>query len=168
MTPPRPPPAQVDIVAAFSPQLEKPLNLNVSCRVPGKPTPLSLNVKGEGYALRAGLQLGVADGGAVELAPLGENAVDFGQARRGWAGGRTRRFYARGRGIRMPTLHADGHVLLAARVELRTPSPDPWTCVKRPVLASPMAFSLPSPRAGHHQRPRRAPADPGQRLARQV
>lgn len=74
-------------MATFTPQVEKAVNYNVVCRVANKATPLTLNVKGEGYALRSGLLLEVADGALVELAPQGDNAVDFGQVRlrSGWS-----------------------------------------------------------------------------------
>lgn len=70
---------QLDLVATFGPQTEKAVNYNVVCRVRNKPTPLTLNVKGEGYALRHALMLEMADGALTELAPRGDNTIDFGQ-----------------------------------------------------------------------------------------
>ena len=76
-----PPRGKVDLVAVFTPNCDRAINYNVACRVRGKPTPLSINVKGEGYSLSASLALEMADGRMVELAPTGDNAVDFGQVR---------------------------------------------------------------------------------------
>jgi hypothetical protein len=79
---PPPPPMQgtVTISATFTPRLERDVNFNVTCNVKNKPTRLSLNVKGEGAAIRQELQLeGGADGSVVALAPKQPNALDFGQ-----------------------------------------------------------------------------------------
>lgn len=70
---------QLDLFAVFTPQADKGTNYNVTARVKGKPTPLCLNVKGEGYALRHALLLEMGDGRLVEMAPRGENELDFGQ-----------------------------------------------------------------------------------------
>lgn len=70
---------QLNIVATFAPHSDRPVNYNVSARVRGKPTPLTLNVKGEGYVLRHAMLLELSDGRLVEMAPKGDNAVDFGQ-----------------------------------------------------------------------------------------
>lgn len=45
-----------------------------------KPTKLTLNVKGEGYAVHDSLQVEGADGRMVELSPDAPNHLDFGQA----------------------------------------------------------------------------------------
>ncbi len=45
------------IVATFSPRQERPLNTNVACVVKKKPARLGLNIKGEGYAIHAALQV---------------------------------------------------------------------------------------------------------------
>lgn len=44
-----------------------------------KPTKLTLNVKGEGYAVHDSLQIEGADGRLVELSPDAPNHLDFGQ-----------------------------------------------------------------------------------------
>lgn len=44
-----------------------------------KPTKLTLNVKGEGYAVHDSLQIEGADGCLVELSPDAPNHLDFGQ-----------------------------------------------------------------------------------------
>jgi hypothetical protein len=68
-------------VAVFAPQEERPINYNVKVLVCNKPTPLQLNVKGEGYALSPSLVLELPDDGALELSATGSNTLDFGQVR---------------------------------------------------------------------------------------
>ena len=68
-------------MATFAPRAEKALNYNIVARVRSKPTPLSLNVKGEGYALRSAMSMEMADGALTELGAGGDNPVDFGQVR---------------------------------------------------------------------------------------
>jgi hypothetical protein len=70
---------QVELVATFAPQEERPINYNVIVRVRNKPTPLQLNVKGEGYALSPSLLLELPDDSSLELSSSGVNTVDFGQ-----------------------------------------------------------------------------------------
>lgn len=65
----------------FAPQAERPINYNVLVRVRNKPSPLVLNVKGEGFALSPVLLLELPDGGCLELSRAGSNALDFGQVR---------------------------------------------------------------------------------------
>lgn len=48
-------------------------------RVRNKPTPIVLNVKGEGYALQPSMLLELPDDSSLELSPAGTNAVDFGK-----------------------------------------------------------------------------------------
>lgn len=66
-------------MATFAPQEERPINYNVIVRVRSKPTPLQLNVKGEGYALSPSLLLELPDDSSLELSSTGVNTVDFGQ-----------------------------------------------------------------------------------------
>jgi hypothetical protein len=63
----------------FVPQAERPINYNVAVRVRNKPTPLVLNVKGEGYALQPSLLLELPDDSSLEMSPLGINTLDYGQ-----------------------------------------------------------------------------------------
>lgn len=72
----------MDLVATFAPQEEKPINYNVIVRVRNKPTPLQLNVKGEGYALSPSLLLELPDDSALELSSSGINTLDLGQVSR--------------------------------------------------------------------------------------
>ncbi len=73
------PKSQLDLVATFAPLSDKAINYNIQCRVRSKPTPLTINVKGEGYALKHGLMAELAGGRLVELAPRADNPVDLGQ-----------------------------------------------------------------------------------------
>lgn len=74
-----PPNGSLQLEAIFMPQLESAVNYNVVCNVKRKPTKLTLNVKGEGYAIHEALHIEGADGSSVTLAPRQTNAVDFGQ-----------------------------------------------------------------------------------------
>lgn len=70
---------QVELCAVYAPQAERPINYNVVVRVRNKPTPLVLNVKGEGYALQPSMLLELPDDGSLEMSPAGINTLDFGQ-----------------------------------------------------------------------------------------
>ncbi|GFH25491.1 uncharacterized protein HaLaN_23467, partial [Haematococcus lacustris] len=63
----------------FAPQEERSYNYNVVCKVANKPTRLTLNVKGEGYALHDALVLEGAEGLSTPLAANAVNPLDFGQ-----------------------------------------------------------------------------------------
>lgn len=63
----------------FAPQAERPVNYNVLVHIRNKPTPLQLNVKGEGYALSPSLLLELPDDSSLDLSSSGVNTVDFGQ-----------------------------------------------------------------------------------------
>jgi len=67
------------LAVTFAPTLAAPSNFNVICMVRKKPTKLTLNVKGEGYAVHDSLQIEGADGRLVELSPVAPNHLDFGQ-----------------------------------------------------------------------------------------
>ena len=78
-----PPNSKLPITVVFTPQEEKLHNFNVGCVVKKKPTRLSLNVKGEGYAVHERVTMeddthgaGVED--VVELSSDGVNYVEFG------------------------------------------------------------------------------------------
>lgn len=70
---------QLALAVTFAPTLAAPSNFNVICLVRKKPTKLTLNVKGEGYAVHDSLQIEGADGRLVELSPDAPNHLDFGQ-----------------------------------------------------------------------------------------
>lgn len=81
-----PPNGRVPISVTFSPTEEKQFNFNLVCDVQRKPSRLSLNVKGEGYAVHEQLLLESVTGGdgdhvddVIELASGSLNFVDFGR-----------------------------------------------------------------------------------------
>ncbi|KAJ3332957.1 hypothetical protein HDU76_012454, partial [Blyttiomyces sp. JEL0837] len=73
--------SEVTIDILFSPSAEKMFNFNLICNVKKKPTPVTVNVKGEGYEIHDSLQTELADGSVCELAAgaQSENMIDFGQ-----------------------------------------------------------------------------------------
>ncbi|KAI9343132.1 hypothetical protein BDR26DRAFT_917651 [Obelidium mucronatum] len=73
--------SEVPIEIIFTPSAEKIFNFNLQCNIKKKPTPVSINVKGEGYEIHETLQGELTDGSVFELAsgPTSENSIDFGQ-----------------------------------------------------------------------------------------
>ncbi|KAJ3408149.1 hypothetical protein HDU80_006663 [Chytriomyces hyalinus] len=73
--------SEIPIEITFTPSAEKMFNFNLLCSVKKKPTPLSINVKGEGYEIHESLQSELMDGTTFDLSagPNAENLVDFGQ-----------------------------------------------------------------------------------------
>ncbi|KAJ3215867.1 hypothetical protein HDU67_010224 [Dinochytrium kinnereticum] len=74
--------SEIPIEIIFCPSAEKVFNFNLVCNVKKKPTPVTMNVKGEGYEIHESIQGEMADGTVFELvssAQNGENTVDFGQ-----------------------------------------------------------------------------------------
>lgn len=63
----------------FAPTAAISSNFNVVCLVKKKPSKLTLNVKGEGYAVHDSLQIEGADGRLVEVSADTPNQLDFGQ-----------------------------------------------------------------------------------------
>ena len=59
----------VAIQASYRPDGETLVNYTVACRIARKPTALTLNVKGEGYAVHEHLCLETPEGKEVELSP---------------------------------------------------------------------------------------------------
>lgn len=73
------PQSHVVINVAFSPMLEQEYNFNVQCHVRRKPSPITLNVKAEGYAVRSSLVYEDVEGTLKEMvAGTVENVIDFG------------------------------------------------------------------------------------------
>lgn len=70
---------QLALAVTFAPTSATPTNFNVMCTIKKKPTQLSLNVKGEGYAVHDSLQIQGADGRLVDLSSDSPNHLDFGQ-----------------------------------------------------------------------------------------
>ncbi|KAJ3074073.1 hypothetical protein HDU98_012192 [Podochytrium sp. JEL0797] len=73
--------SEVPIEIIFTPSTEKMFNFNLQCSIKKKPTPVSINVKGEGYEIHDVVQSELVDGTIFELASgaNSENALDFGQ-----------------------------------------------------------------------------------------
>eukprot|EP00898_Chlorokybus_atmophyticus_P005824 jgi/Chlat1/6242/Chrsp44S05765 len=74
-----PPNSSLPIEVLFAPAHERAFNFNVTCAVRKKPAKLSLNIKGEGYAIHDSLVVEMADGQAVQLGSASVNQLDFGQ-----------------------------------------------------------------------------------------
>ena len=73
------PHSHVAINVTFTPMLEQEYNFNVQCHVRRKPSPITLNVKAEGYAVRASLVCEDVGGAQKEIiAGTVENVIDFG------------------------------------------------------------------------------------------
>ncbi|KAI9203105.1 uncharacterized protein BJ171DRAFT_600257 [Polychytrium aggregatum] len=71
---------EVPIDVVFCPSSEKSFNFNLMCNVRKKPTPVGINIKGEGYEIHESLQSELADGSVFELVSSpGDNTIDFGQ-----------------------------------------------------------------------------------------
>lgn len=70
---------QLALAVTFAPTVAATSSFNVSCLIKKKPSKLTLNVKGEGYAVHDSLQIEGADGRLVELSPDAPNHLDFGQ-----------------------------------------------------------------------------------------
>nr|KAJ3422703.1 hypothetical protein HK105_006819 [Polyrhizophydium stewartii] len=75
------PNSEIPIEIVFSPASEKTFNFNLVCNIRKKPTPVTINIKGEGYEIHDSLQTEIADGNVFELAasPAPDNMLDFGQ-----------------------------------------------------------------------------------------
>ncbi|KAH6588049.1 hypothetical protein BASA50_010912 [Batrachochytrium salamandrivorans] len=73
--------SEIPIEVVFSPSSEKVYNLNLECNIRKKPTPVTINVKGEGYEIHGSLQTELVDGTVLELLPstTQDNILDFGQ-----------------------------------------------------------------------------------------
>ena len=70
---------QLALAVTFAPTATAATNYNVVCLVKKKPSKLTLNVKGEGYAVHDSLHLESADGHLIELSSDALNHLDFGQ-----------------------------------------------------------------------------------------
>lgn len=74
------PQSESPIEISFSPPSEKLYNFNLVCNIRKKPSPISVNVKGEGYKIHESLSVEMADGSNYELSSSMDspNVVDFG------------------------------------------------------------------------------------------
>ena len=73
------PGTELPIELSFGPSIEKLFNFNVELRVKNKPTPLAVNVKGEGYSIHDTLLLEDAAGRPVEISAHAPTQLDFGE-----------------------------------------------------------------------------------------
>jgi hypothetical protein len=75
------PRSEIPIEIIFRPSAEKNFNFNLVCNVRRKPSPVNINVKGEGYTIHESIQGELADGQVYELASgtSYDNVIDFGQ-----------------------------------------------------------------------------------------
>lgn len=71
--------SSTEIEVTFCPRLEKVYNFNLPCVVRTKPSPINLNVKGEGYMVHDVLMLEGEDGNMLDLSTQVPNIVEFGQ-----------------------------------------------------------------------------------------
>lgn len=73
-----PPGGDISVRVTLLPDREKEYNYNLVCNVRNKPTPLGLNVKGQGYAIHDTVQLVDADGKTLGLSSEVANQIHFG------------------------------------------------------------------------------------------
>ena len=72
---------RLPIEISFTATEEKEVNFNVVCHVKKKISPLTLNVKAEGYAMNAQLICEDSLGNKVELTSKGTNRINLGMVR---------------------------------------------------------------------------------------
>ncbi|KAI8803400.1 hypothetical protein BJ742DRAFT_498091 [Cladochytrium replicatum] len=70
---------EVPVEIIFTPAAEKLYNFNMMCIIKQKPTPVTLNVKGEGYLIHETVMSELIDGATYELTTVRDNVVDFGK-----------------------------------------------------------------------------------------
>jgi hydrocephalus-inducing protein len=71
--------SSIEVEVTFCPHTEKVYNFNLPCVVRTKPTPINLNIKGEGYSVHDVLMLEGEDGTMMDLSTMVPNIVEFGQ-----------------------------------------------------------------------------------------
>ena len=65
----------------FTPNSEKEVNFNLTCRVKRKTTPLMLNVKAEGYSMNCLVLCEDSVGNKIEFSGRAINEINFGEVR---------------------------------------------------------------------------------------
>jgi hypothetical protein len=70
--------SELPIEINFLPLSEKMYNFNLICNIRKKPTPVTLNVKGEGYIIQDSMNVEMTDGSTCGLSSDSENSIDFG------------------------------------------------------------------------------------------
>lgn len=63
----------------FAPNSDKEVNFNIVCRIKRKVTPVTLNVKAEGYSMNSQLLCEDSHGRVEELISNGMNIIRFGE-----------------------------------------------------------------------------------------
>uniref|UniRef100_A0A2C9K9X8 HYDIN/VesB/CFA65-like Ig-like domain-containing protein n=1 Tax=Biomphalaria glabrata TaxID=6526 RepID=A0A2C9K9X8_BIOGL len=76
-----PPKSSVPIQIYFAPKTEKEVNFNLKCNIPHKKSPLTLNVKAEGYQMNSILLCEDSTLNRIELSERGINQINFGEVR---------------------------------------------------------------------------------------
>ncbi|KAK6983379.1 hydrocephalus-inducing protein, partial [Biomphalaria glabrata] len=74
-----PPKSSVPIQIYFAPKTEKEVNFNLKCNIPHKKSPLTLNVKAEGYQMNSILLCEDSTLNRIELSERGINQINFGE-----------------------------------------------------------------------------------------
>lgn len=72
---------RLPIEISFTATEQKEVNFNVLCHVKKKTSPLTLNVKAEGYAMNAQLICEDSQGNKVELTSKGTNRINLGMVK---------------------------------------------------------------------------------------
>ena len=70
---------RLPVEITFTATAQKEVNFNLMCFVKRKTSPLTLNVKAEGYAMNAQLICEDSQGNKVELTSRGTNRINLGQ-----------------------------------------------------------------------------------------
>ncbi|XP_059164883.1 hydrocephalus-inducing protein homolog isoform X3 [Physella acuta] len=74
-----PPHSSIPVNLSFSPKTEKETNFNLRCVIQHKKSPVTLNVKAEGYSMNSILLCEDSTGNRVELSDRGVNQINFGE-----------------------------------------------------------------------------------------
>ena len=74
-----PPKSRAPIQLHFAPNSDKEVNFNIVCRIKRKLTPVTLNVKAEGYSMNSQLLCEDSHGRVEELISNGMNIIRFGE-----------------------------------------------------------------------------------------
>lgn len=74
-----PPNSSIPVQVTFAPRIESDFNFNLVCNVKRKPTPVNVNVKGEGYAIHDEIYTEDLHGNEVALVAGTQNLLHFGE-----------------------------------------------------------------------------------------
>jgi hydrocephalus-inducing protein len=75
------PNSEQEVEVCFTPSSEKLFNFTLTCNIRKKPTPLKINVKGEGYEIHESVQAEMGDGSTYNIlsGKDSQNIIEFGQ-----------------------------------------------------------------------------------------